>query len=107
MSGVVSGLPAAVVRFGEGVADDLQVDAEGREIGLEHLRRLRRLLQLLQDVDLDRPLHRRALGDGLLVELLGLLQVVVVARGILREAPDRVGQRRRVALRRCLSGSRR
>ena len=72
---------------------------ERREIGLEDLRGLRRLLELLQDVDLDRPLHRRALGHRLLIELLGLLQIVIVARGVLRKSPDRVRQRRRVALR--------
>src|SRR3954452_8443359 len=50
-------------------------------------------------MDFDRALHRRAVRDRLLKEFLGLLQIVLVPRGVLRKSPDRVRQRRRVALR--------
>ena len=84
---MVSGLAALRGHVGPGVADDLEVDADLREVALEQLRRLVRLLELRLDVDLDRPLHRRAFGVRLVAELLGLLQIVVVALDVLRECP--------------------
>ena len=93
MSGVVSGLVAADVKVRPDAADDLEVDADLRQVALEELRALHALLVLRLHVDLEGALHRRALGGRLGGVLLGLLEVVVVALGVLRDAPQRLGLR--------------
>jgi hypothetical protein len=91
------GLGRGAGQICKGVVDQLQIDADRRQITLKQLAGVNRLLQRLLHLELDWPPHRRSFGHCFLEILLRLCQIVLITSHSFRIPLDVVWGRRRVA----------